>query len=241
MSVRQGSWFSGSNFTLEELVLFSYNWAIGVPQKNLIDMLGLSSKSATDWCTFCREVVEEYMIRGADGKQIGGKDVIVEINESMLEKRKYNRGRMAEDQWVFCGKERENRKNIFMVPVPDRSSNTIVSLIEHYIAPGSIIISDCWQGYNRISPFDYIHLTVNHSIKFKDPETGAHTNNIDLESLMAKEDMPSFGQRHKMIESYLASHLWRVQVKGSGDDFFTAFLDAASTVYDPKTWDVPAV
>ena len=41
------------------------------------------------------------------------------------------------------------------------------------------VITVCWRGYiNLGSHNDYVHMTVNHKRHFKDPVTGAHTENI---------------------------------------------------------------
>ena len=48
---------------------------------------------------------------------------MVEIDESKFGKRKYNVGRVVEGQWVFGGICRETQQ-FFMVPVPDRTSDT---------------------------------------------------------------------------------------------------------------------
>ena len=42
---------------------------------------------------------------------------------------------------MYGGIERENPEKCFLVPVPDRKSDTLISLIEEYIRPGSIIVS----------------------------------------------------------------------------------------------------
>jgi len=72
---------------------------------------------------------------------IGGPNIIVEIDGAKFGKRKHNVGRIVEGQWVYGGIERENPEKCFLVPVPDRKSDTLISLIEEYIRPGSIIVS----------------------------------------------------------------------------------------------------
>lgn len=73
----------------------------------------------------------------------------------------------------FGGFERETGK-CFLVPVDKRDKDTLIPLIKFWIYPGTTIISDCLQDEG------FQHLTVNHSATFKDPETGAHTNGIEL-------------------------------------------------------------
>ena len=61
-----------------------------------------------------------------------------------------------------------------MVAVPDREAETLLAIIQKWIAPGSIIWSDCWKSYDKIPklPEDYQHATVNHGKNFVDPQTG---------------------------------------------------------------------
>ena len=52
----------------------SYLWTLGTSQKQMASQIqGLSSKTTVDWSNFCRELVEEAMIKETEaGKQIGG-------------------------------------------------------------------------------------------------------------------------------------------------------------------------
>jgi len=103
----------------------------------------------------------------------------VEIDESKFGKRKYHRGHRVEGAWVFGGYERGSGK-VFMFVVEDRTAKTLTEMIERFIKPGTTIYSDCWKGYVGLDDHpDYEHLQVNHSIHFKDPETGVHTNAIE--------------------------------------------------------------
>ena len=99
-------------------------------------------------------------------EQIGGNGVEVEIDESKFGKRKYHRGHKVEGQWVFGGRKKYNKHKIFMIPVHNRKATTLLPLIKKWIAPGSIIHSDCWKAYNGLTKMGYTHVTVNQSKEF---------------------------------------------------------------------------
>ena len=86
----------------------------------------------------------------------------------------------------------------------------------------------------------YEHLPVNHSETFKDPDTGACTNHIENEWLHLKKSLPKYGTLHKHIQGYLARHMWHMTMKEENKDVFIEFLNAARTVYNPNTWDIPS-
>ena len=46
--------------------------------------------------------------------------------------------------------------------------------------PGSVIYSDQWAAYRRLSDYGYTHKTVNHSENFVDLDTGVCTNAIKV-------------------------------------------------------------
>jgi len=50
----------------------------------------------------------------------------IEIDEAKIGKRKYNRGRLVKGHWIFGGYERESKK-IFIVPVEDRTEETLLA------------------------------------------------------------------------------------------------------------------
>jgi len=79
---------------------------------------------------------------------------------------------------VFGGVERRSGRT-FLVPVPDRTADTLTATIREWIEPGTTVISDCWGGYRDFDSLGYTHPTVNHSLCFVDPDTGDHTNTIE--------------------------------------------------------------
>ena len=86
----------------------------------------------------------------------------------------------AERPWVFGALDITTKKVVMFI-VPNRSQAELTAKIEEYVAPGSIIHSDKWAAYQNLSnhPNGYVHLTVNHSENFVDPNTGVHTQNIE--------------------------------------------------------------
>jgi transposase-like protein len=195
----------------------------------------MSDRTIVDWYNFCREVLTVVCIDRRE--QIGGPGTTVEIDESKFGKRNYHRGHRVEGTWVFGGVERESGK-LFMVPVEKRDSATLIPLIKEWILPGTTIISDCWRAYTCLKDEDFEHLTVNHSINFKDPDTGAHTNTIEGAWLHAKRSLPKYGTKNHFMTGYLAAHMWRRRVATQGGDPFLSFLDEVKRVYRPDEWNV---
>jgi len=61
---------------------------------------------------------------------IGGEGIIVEIDESKLGKRKYNRGHRVKGIWVVGGVEITPERCMFAVIVQDRSADTLRAIIQ---------------------------------------------------------------------------------------------------------------
>jgi hypothetical protein len=91
---------------------------------------------------------------------------------------------------------------------------------------------------------DYKHLTVNHSVNFKDPITGAHTNQIDGIILinflvsnklsnfllglwnLAKKSLPETNRNKNMFAGYLASFM--LHSKWKKEDGYSMFMNYAA-------------
>ena len=175
-SIRYSSWFSESHLTFLQVMLLTYHIVRRLPARNIRMELHLAEHTVTDWTMFCREAMMDYVARSSE--KLGGPGKIVEIDESCFGRRKYNRGTLRNTTWVFGGVERQSGRT-FLVPVPDRSADTLTNIIHTWIEPQTTVISDCWAGYRLLSDEGYTHHTVNHTVDFVDPHTGAHTNTIE--------------------------------------------------------------
>lgn len=156
-TIRKGTWFENSNISIEAACIFiGYFVTMGPPrQKFLENKLEMSSCTITYWSNFIREALLSWCIENS--KQIGGSNRIVEIDEAKFGKRKYHRGRVIDGQWFFGGFERDS-KELFVIPVPDRSNATLLHAIKTNILPGTTIMSDCWKAYNCLDTEEFQHL-----------------------------------------------------------------------------------
>lgn len=83
--------------------------------------------------------------------------------------------------WVVGGVEKTTQRKVFLTTVPRRSRDVLENVIKTFVNPESIIRTDLWRGYNRVSQlghrYSYQHQTVNHSQGFN--INGIHTNTIE--------------------------------------------------------------
>ena len=64
--------------------------------------------------------------------------------------------------------------------VPYRTRETLVHrVITTHIQPGTVIYSDQFTLYKPLNQLGYIHVSVNRSKNFVDPDSGAHTNTTE--------------------------------------------------------------
>ena len=175
-TTRKGSWLANSHLNLHQLFIFINLWVNNVQLKVIEAQSDVCHQTAVKLKKFLYSVVTNLVEQNST--RIGGDGQIVEIGESEFGKRKYNKGHLVEGVWVFGGVERGSMRS-FLVPVEKRDERTLLDLIKKWIHPNSTIISDCLSSYGKLEELGYKHLTVNHSVNYKDPYTGAHTNTIE--------------------------------------------------------------
>jgi transposase-like protein len=169
---------------------------------------------------FCRETMLVFL-EGCS-VQIGGPNKTVEFDESKFGRRKYQKRHPVKGQWVFGGVERESGET-FLVPVKDRTANTLMAIIHDWIEPGTTIICDCWGAYRDLDSQGYTHRTVNHSIHFIDPHTGAHTNTIEGTWHHVKVFLGQYN-RGDDYHYHLAHYMFAARCKAQGVLPFPQFL-----------------
>jgi len=180
----------------------------------------------------------EYVL--GSSPKIGGPNKTVEIDESKFGRRKYNRGHKVKGQWVFGGVERESGKT-FLVPVPDRTADTLMAVISDWIEPGTTVIISCWSAYGDIETQGYTHQTVNRTIGFVAERTDAHTNTIESTNRRAKAFLNPYNRVDDCIY-HLAHYIFVAGCRSENVDQFTKIIGivasmdwSASNGLDPGT------
>jgi transposase-like protein len=143
-------------------------------------------------------------------RRLGGKSRTVEIDESLLHRRKYHRGRKKPSVWVFGIAQRksvtEKKSTIVLQYVKDRTKHTLLPIIKDRCLTQTTIMSDEWAAFkklNLIGERKFKHLSVCHNKWFKDPNTGGCTNSIEGGWKHMRSWFPKGGLRENERPDYL--------------------------------------
>lgn len=227
MRIFKNTFFSRVKIPCNELMNVIYFWLQGAGYTFIKNVTGHSSQFVTNIINNLNELVA--MNVNEEKLKIGGPGIIVEIDESKLSKRKYNRGHHVDGVWVVGGVERTAERKLFVVEVENRNAETLKEIIEEYVIHGSIIYTDCWRGYNFLNNNEnFTHQTVNHSVAFIDPITNVHTNTIEGTWSGLKNKIPKRNRTKTEVGNHILSFIWRRQNEGN---LWNRLLDALRDYY----------
>lgn len=88
ISVRSKTWFYDSKMYVSELFKFCYLYWHNYKQSDIIRELGISNKTSVKYGKFCRKIAIDLATIDPSSEKIGGPGKEVEIDESVMEKRK---------------------------------------------------------------------------------------------------------------------------------------------------------
>ena len=258
-SIKKGTFFEKAHLGFHQILLLVWCFVKRFSQhqtKTFLDLSGKNNHTTVDWFSMCREVCDDWMIHCSE--QIGGPGEVVEIDESYCAgRRKGKRGRrMGNDRkckdskgnpkgnpwggypWTLGGVMRGTKRCFLKRILGKRSREVMLPILKQFILPGTTIISDKWKAYIDLNIHLEecgMHYTVNHSKNFVDPDTGAHTQNIENLWHHMKLSFPPYGVKPEQLGSYLSKFVWERHVKEYKLDPFLFFLECASTTYIPAT------
>ncbi|XP_049281628.1 uncharacterized protein LOC125762994 [Anopheles funestus] len=227
-TVRTDSIFKNSRLSLSKLIEITYEWSRDTKRSSAAAECGAGKSAIAKWFSILREVTAEHF--ECSQGQIGGDGLTVEIDESVLTKRKYNRGRVSANNqvWVVGGICRETRE-IFLELVEQRDAATLHRIINQHVAPGTTIVTDGWRAYNGIDQHGFIHETINHSQNFVDPsDPFVHTQNIENLWRWVKPFIRSKGTKRGVLIKYIREY----EMKRQNQNSFLSVLQAIKAVQD---------
>ncbi|XP_035901823.1 uncharacterized protein LOC118507446 [Anopheles stephensi] len=227
-TVRTNSVFKNSRLLLPQLLELTYEWSRNSTRTVAGAECPAGKAAVLRWYEVLRGISSEYIEQRHS--TIGGSGLTVEIDESVVTKRKYNRGRMADNNqvWLIGGICWETR-DIFLELVQKRDATTLHSIIMRHVAPGSTILTDGWRAYNGLENNGYTHAMVNHSENFVHPnDPFVHTQSIENLWRWIKPFLRSKGTHRGSLIHYLREY----QLKRSGSNSFINILRAIKDVQE---------
>ena len=138
----------------------------------------------------------------------------------MFGRLKYYRGNRVDSQWVFGGIEANTGKFFYSSGRPERVDLDF-----------NCKRFDGWAGYQCLQAEGYTHEVVNHSVAFKDPETGAHTITIESTWRHVKHLFPQYSRKKRFFHGYLAMYMFYKRVAIENKDHFLSFCQIAGERY----------
>ena len=102
----------------------------------------------------------------------------LELDESYFggKHHKGKRGRGSENKIPVFGILKRNGK-VYTQIIPDSSSETLLDIVQTKIKPDSIVYTDSFRAYNKLSLKGYKHYRINHSVEFAKGKN--HINGIE--------------------------------------------------------------
>src|ERR1700758_3825401 len=100
-----------------------YFWINKMFVTSIVKVTECSTQTVSHHINNIRNLIQSHL--ETTKQKIGGKDIIVECDESKFGRVKYHRGRFREGTWVFGAVERTSNKRIFVTVVPDRKEKTL--------------------------------------------------------------------------------------------------------------------
>jgi hypothetical protein len=208
VSIFNGTFFSGNILRPNEVMHLAYLWLTGSSSTTMRIHTGHTKATVSTYKRFFRELIANMIEE--DDVIIGGPGIIVQVDETKLGKRKYERGHRVAGAWVIVGVEMTDQRRMFAEVVGDRSAETIEDVLERHLSEGSILQTDMWRGYSgAASKFHIEHRTVNHSRWFKDPTTGVDTNTVEGTNYAIKRSIEPRNRTKESLPSHLTEFVWR--------------------------------
>lgn len=227
-----GSIFGEIHLPLQQALLLMLGFAHGCSYEEATrscifscDDAPLSSATISRWFAAFREAVTATALSQlAMGSKIGGPGRIVQVDEAMIGRRKYNRGRLVEGTWVVG--MIDDTGDVRLEVAKRRDAETLTDIITRNVAIGSEVHSDSWRGYNTeyLAWAGLTHKTVNHSREFV-AEDGTHTQRIESQWRVLRRHFSPGGIRKEDIADHLVEYAWRRKCKINNVDPFTDLIN----------------
>lgn len=228
------SYFENIHVSIKHLLYIIWLWVTDCNSGTASCILNIPRNTIYQQYRFLRDICSWKLLNIPQIK-LGGPNIIVQIDESIIAKRKYHRGRLIREKWVLGMYDTSTRKGMIMY-IPNRSSETLQQKIVQFVKPGTEIWTDCWRGYKDLDKIgnvsQFLHKTVNHSRYFVDPATNTCTNMVESYWAKLKKYMRKLGvMNSKFWPEYVDQFMYKEHFGGTCQEQFNNVLRNISEKY----------
>ena len=233
--IRSGTVLENSNLRFDRFVNLAYSFSCQnmtykenkkeaqLPPGDYADN-GLSDKTVNKWNQYFRWLCAQDIKR--KHKKVGGRSMVVEMDESLFGKLKYGKGSAAQRRrkWVFGGKCRETGR-VFLALCPNnkRTKKSLWPIILRNVKIGSVLHTDGWRAYRKLPTLGYRHRWIDHSKYYVHPDDSSlHTNGIEGKWGEIKRWLPQGGRYN--LQQYLNLYMWFEDQKVEKKDPFWSLM-----------------
>lgn len=175
VSIFQNTIFEHSKISVGKIcIILATHVCFGrISAKSLSIHLDVNLKTVYKYIKICEIIVARW-VKDRECEKLGGEGKIVQVDETKIGIRKFQKGRYIGGVWLFGGVEVGTNKTFF-IPVKRRDFHTLSSIIKKRVKMSTTIYSDCWRGYSGLNNINYKHKTVNHRKGFVNHVNGTNT------------------------------------------------------------------
>ena len=148
-SVRHGTFFSRSRLSISDILTIILAFTNDYSLQQIRELTGLCTPAITYWYLFCREVCAHALNKNL---VLGGPGIKVEISDTIMFERKSHQVANAVE-YRFLGGYCVEQKRGFLASIETRDKVAMMSLVNMYIAPGSMIRGAASIKYRDL-PYD---------------------------------------------------------------------------------------
>lgn len=181
ISIRDSSFFANSKLSLRKFLKIMINFVSESSAKSTAARIRVSRQSVGRVFDKMRRAYSEALVTSPLMFNSGFE---VEADELYLKHVRLP-GNNYRNQWVMGLFERSSGKCRYF-RVEDRSADSLVPPIVHYVPRGDFVYTDDWRAYRKLRNYPFYHFTVNHSaheyarVEHVGPiEVNVHINNLE--------------------------------------------------------------
>lgn len=231
ISCRAGTFLERQKMSNLQFLLICNAWADMETIEKAEEKTGLSEKTVLHWYQHFRDVCSRQLLSAKE--KIGGNGLTVEVDGSVIVRRKFQGGKTVDERRVFGGICAETGQ-MFMSQVENLDEQTLLPILEANVAGGSIVHSKGLAVYSGIAALP-ANPPFQHRVafdRFRKPEGGACLTRVQRMWCGVRAKLNRINDCcSSTLPSHLDEAMWRHKYLGKGKRPFHTILDHVAELY----------